>query len=106
MKITPQLIKLINHRNYSSELATLFASHNPRSKLITALTDFLLELFAAHSNQLIPFANLLISTECLLRLLASGNKVISSSANEIMKCIIGNIDYKTRGKTVKFVAAL
>lgn len=23
-----------------------------------------------------------------------------------MKCIIGNIDYKNRGKTVKFVAAL
>lgn len=76
LKPTPTLVKLINHRNYSSEIATLFAAHNPRTKLITALTDFLLELFSTAANQLIPLANLLVSYECLLRLLASGNKVI------------------------------
>lgn len=75
LKVNPQLIKLINHRNYSAELASLFASHNPRTKLITALSEFLIELFSNYSNQLIGFANLLISNECLVRLLGSGNKV-------------------------------
>lgn len=77
LKPSPHLIKLINHRNYSSEIAALFAAHNPRTKLITVLTDFLLELFSTSANQIIAFANLLVSNECLLRLLASGNKVCS-----------------------------
>lgn len=72
---SPQLVKLITHRNYASEIAALFAAHSPRTKLITALADFLQELFTSYANQLIGFANLLILPECLLRLLASGNKV-------------------------------
>lgn len=75
LQVNPTLVKLINHRNYSSEIASLFIGHNPRTKLITTLADFLLELFGSFANQLIPFANLLISSECLLRVLGSGNKV-------------------------------
>lgn len=70
-----QMVKLISHRNYSSDLASLLASQNPRSKLVTTLTEYLLKLFDLYTNQLLSFANLLISGDCLLRLLASGNKV-------------------------------
>jgi hypothetical protein len=106
IKVTPQLVKLINHRNYSSEMASLFAAHNPRTKLITALAEFLTELFSTCANQLVAFANLLVTNECLIRLLASGNKVVSSSANEIMKSIIGNMDFRGKNKQIKFVPTL
>lgn len=70
------MVKLISHRNYSSDLASLLAAQNPRSKLVTTLTDYLVKLFDLHTNHLLSFANLLITSDCLLRLLASGNKVI------------------------------
>lgn len=72
---TPQIVKLINNRNYSSDIASLLACQNPRSKLVTKLTEYLMGLFSQYCNQLTSFANLLVSNDCLLRLLASGNKV-------------------------------
>lgn len=66
---------MINIRNYSSEIASLFAAFSPKSKLITTLTDFLIELFSNYADQLISFANILVTNECLIRLLGSGNKV-------------------------------
>ncbi len=50
--------------------------HNPRSKLITVLVDYLIGLFSCYCNQMLSFANLLIAGDCLLRLLGSGNKVL------------------------------
>jgi hypothetical protein len=72
---SPQIVKLISHRNYSSDIASLLASQNPRSKLVTTLTEYLIGLFELYCNQLTSFANLLITSDCLIRLLSSGNKV-------------------------------
>lgn len=70
------MVKLINGRNYSSDIASLLSMHNPRSKLITVLVDYLIGLFSYYCNQMLSFANLLIAGDCLLRLLGSGNKVL------------------------------
>lgn len=70
------MVKLINGRNYSSDIASLLSMHNPRSKLITVLVDYLIGLFSCYCNQMLSFANLLIAGDCLLRLLGSGNKVL------------------------------
>ena len=48
----------------------------------------------------------MITGDCLVRLLASGNRIVRSSANELMKCIISTTDFKEKGKQVKFVKVL
>jgi hypothetical protein len=100
------MVKLISHRNYSSDIASLVVSQNPRSKLVTVLSEYLIGLFSLYCNQLLPFANLLITNECLLKLLSSGNKVVAGSANEILKCIISHTDFKDKSKHIKFVKVL
>lgn len=76
LKPSPQLAKLISHRNYAADLAALVSAPAPRSQLVLAFADFLASLFSVHSRELVPFANVLVSSDCLLRLLCSGNKVL------------------------------
>ena len=82
------------------------ANQHPRTQLVTTLTDYLILLFTVNCNQLITFANVLITSDCLVRLLGSGNRVVASAANELIKCIVSHTDFKDKGKQVRYVRVL